>query len=77
MDQWNIRTLDNWNNGTLEHLNTGTLERWNIRTFEHSTFNQHFLTSITLILFRRLRVTLVTSIASKGLSENLKKWADM
>ena len=38
-------------------------------------WNQYLLTSIALILFKRLRVTLVTSIARiNGLSENLKKW---
>ena len=38
---------------------------WNIGTLEHSTFNQHLVISIALILFKRLRVTLVTSIASR------------
>ena len=37
----------------------------------HSTFIQHLLSSIALILFKRLRVTLVTSIAS---NDWLKIW---
>ena len=70
LDHWNIGTLEYWNIGTFEHWNTGTLENWKIGTLEHSAFNQHLVTSIALILFERLGVTLVTSIASR---ENLKK----
>ena len=64
--------MDEWANGPMDH---GTnepmdknenkkraLEHWNI---QHSiSINQHLMTSIALILFKRLRVTLVTSIAS-------------
>ena len=65
MDQWTNGPIDI---GTLKHLKKwkiGTLEHWNIGTFEHSTFNQQLVTSIALILFKRLRVTLLTSIASR------------
>ena len=65
INQWTNGTLDQWNIGTLQHRNTATLENWNIGTFEHSTFNQQLVTSIALILFQRLRVTLLTSIASR------------
>ena len=44
--------------GTLEHLNIWTLDHWKI---QHSIcINLHLVTSIALILFMRLRVTLVT-----------------
>ena len=68
MDQWTNGTLEHWNIGTLEHWNIGTLEHWKIGTLEHwiehLTFNQHLVTSTALILFKRLRVTLVTTFAS-------------
>ena len=54
-------TLGHWNIGTLDHWNIGTLKHLNIWTF---ALNQHLVTSVALILFERLRVTLVTSIAS-------------
>ena len=53
MDQWTNGQIDQWNIRTLEHWNIGTL-----------ALNQHLVTSIALILFKRLGVTLVTSIAS-------------
>ena len=38
---------------------------WNIGSLEHHiSINLHLVTSNALILFKRLRVTLVTSIAS-------------
>ena len=55
-------TLEHWIIGILEHLNIGSLDHG---TLEHSiSINLHLVTSIALILFKRLRVTLVTSIAS-------------
>ena len=63
--QWTNEPMDQWTNGTLEPWNIETLETRKIGTFEHSTFNQYLVTSISLILFKRLRVTLVTSIASR------------
>ena len=65
MNQWTNGPMEQWSNGPMDKRTNGTLEYWNIGTLEHSTFNQHFLTSITLILFRRLRVTLVASITSR------------
>ena len=62
LEHWNIRILENWNIETLEHWKIGTLEHWSI---QHSISNNlHLVTWIALILFRRLLVTLVTSIAS-------------
>ena len=67
----NIWTFEHLNIGKFEHLeiwkfehfNIWTSKHWNIGTFEHSItilWNQ----LRALILFKRLRVTLVTSIAS-------------
>ena len=44
----------------MEHLNIETLENKNIGTFEQWNMG----TLIALILFKRLRLTLVTSIES-------------
>ena len=60
-----LLSFDIWhlNIWTFEHWNIGTLEHWKI--WHSISINQYLVTSIALILFKRLRVTLVTSIASR------------
>ena len=60
---WRL-TFDHLNIWTLQHCNIGSLEHWKIWNLEYSTLDQYFVTSIALILFKRLRATFVTSIAS-------------
>ena len=68
-DIWTFEHLNIWTFGHLDiwtfgHMDIWTFEHWNIGTLEHSiSINQHLVTSIALILFKRLRVTLVISIA--------------
>ena len=56
--------MDQWTNGPMDKKLLRPYEKKN--TLEHLTlaFNQHLGTSITLILLKQLRVTLVTSIGS-------------
>ena len=66
----NIGTLEHWNIATLEYWNI-----WNMGTLEHLSIQhtisikQHIVTSIALILFKRLRVT----IANK---HQLHQWTE-
>ena len=77
MEYWNIGTLKHLNIGKLDYWNIGTLEHWIIETLQHSTFNQHLVRSIALIRFKRLGMTLVTSIASRDWVKNWKSGLDL
>ena len=61
--QWTSGPMDRWTIGSIEHWRIGTLEHWSIRL--SISVNLHLVTCFALILFKRLRVTLVSSIASR------------
>ena len=61
-EHWTIGAFEHWIIGLLDYWNIGTLEHWN--NWHLISINQHLVTSIAFLLFKRLGVTLVTSIAS-------------
>ena len=60
------------------HLTNGPMDRWTDGPMDQWTNGHSLVTlliSIALILFKRVRVTLICTInCTYGLSENLKKW---
>ena len=72
-----MKRKTHWNTGSLEYWNIWTLDHWNIGTLKHLTFNLHLVTSIALILFKQLRVTLVTSIEGTEWKSEKVAAADM
>ena len=77
MNQWPNGPMDHWTNGPMNQWSNGTMAQlMTLMTLKISPRNpqdipkisprypQHLVTSIALILFKRLRVTLLTSIAS-------------
>ena len=67
MDQYSTEPMDQLTNGPMDQWTSGPMEQWTNEPMDQWTngaINQHLVTSIALILFKRLRVTLVTSISS-------------
>ena len=57
-------TFNQWTNGTMDHWTNGPMDQWNNGPMDIRHSLVTLVTSIALILFKGLRVTLVTSIAS-------------
>ena len=72
MDQWTNGQMVQWTNGLMDQWTNGSMDKWTNAPMDQCSnepkwsngINLHLVTSIALILFKRLRVTLVTSIAS-------------